>query len=143
MPINISAYFPDMLLKESTFSDALTHIAIRLADLNNSLDDNKLDESWPEIDLRFMLTGEHDRPEFSGMRIRNYDPEEKAIVIEAAVPEHINQSSLAWEYIMAAVQDATENASDFFSEVNQDFDVSWYMDQLKQFKKPGSGPALN
>ena len=123
MSISVSAFFPDAQLKESEFSNALTKVTMSMAKLKNDV----VQRSNPEIELLFMLTGKYDSPGFEGMRISRFDSKDGRLVIEAAVPERITNSSDAEEYVVAAMLDATENASEFLHEIELEFDLDSHM----------------
>ncbi len=122
MPLSISALYPDIELKDSEFVQQLTNIAMQvkqLPPLNNSL--------TPTLEVKFMLSGHKDSPDFKGMRLRSFEAETSHLTVEAAIPLHINNSEQAFNYIIAALQDANENAGVFFAKNNIAFEQSSYM----------------
>lgn len=126
MSLFIGAFFPESELSDSPFSKALTNIAAKLA----SLQAQKTKEPMPLIDLRFMIPGKTDKPDFTGMRYNSFDKISQTLRIDSCVPEAMIESEKAEKYIVAAMQDATENASSFFHEENIEFNEFWHLQVL-------------
>jgi len=81
----------------------------------------------PALDITFMLPHKDDVPNFQGMRMGGYTEENKTLFFESAVPEHIVHSKSASRYVLVALQDAIENASEFFENSSVKFDkANWY-----------------
>ena len=129
MPLSISALYPDIELKECEFVQQLTNIAMQIKRIEalNTI-------STPTLEVKFMLSGLKDSPEFKGMRLRSFEAEDSHLTIEAAIPLHINNSSQAFNYIVAALQDASENAGVFFAENNIGFEQSSYMEAIGEIQ---------
>jgi hypothetical protein len=125
MTLFCGAYLPDQALNESPFVGALTKIALNLTRQHNS---QGRDDS-ANIDLYFLLPTDAEKPDFRGMRFHSYDAKHNTLRIESSVPEHLLESRHSQAYVLAAIKDAIENASDFFSSQNIGFDRSYY-DQL-------------
>ena len=118
MSITVSAFYPDMQLRESNFCNALTRVAMNLA----AQKQQTAQQSRPEVEVAFLLTGRFDSPGFTGMRIKTFDSQQDKVLIETAVPEAMNESSRALEYIIAALLDAVDNAAEFLAEIEISFD---------------------
>lgn len=76
----------------------------------------------PELDITFMVTGPKNAPSFQGMRMGGYNEDNHTLYFETAIPPHLNQSSAAPRYVQAVLQDAVDNAQDYFNELGVDFD---------------------
>jgi hypothetical protein len=123
MSISISAYFPEAELKESELGNAITRVAMGLAKLKSSI----VQKTQPEIEIIFMLTGKYNSPGFAGMRMRRFKSQDRLLQFEAAVPVAMNDSAESANYIIAAMLDAAENASEFLTENRYLFDLESHM----------------
>ena len=112
MSLYCEAFFADMELKDSEFVSELTYIA---AKLTQQLRQQEA-EAGPTVDLRFLLPKGVDKPDFTGMRLHSYDTLKQRLLIETVVPSALYHSARAKTYILAAMQDAVDNAADFFAE---------------------------
>ena len=112
MSLYCEAFLPDMNLKESEFVRVLTNIAGKLTQERNA---QKV-SCGPAVDLRFLLPAGDDKPDFKGMRLHSYSQSGQRLLIESVVPESFLHSEQCSDYIIAAMQDAVDNASDFFIE---------------------------
>ena len=72
----------------------------------------------PSLDITFMLPHKDDIPPFQGMRMGGYTSENHTLFFESAVPEHIVYSKNASRYVVVALQDAVDNADEFFRSNN-------------------------
>lgn len=126
MAISISEVYPEAELKESAFSAGLTRIAMNLVKFHSGA----AQQSLPEIEITFMLTGSHSAPDFTGMRIRRYSPSEQIVQIESAVPKAMINSADASEYIIAVLMDGVENAAELLAEIKVAFDLPVHMDLI-------------
>lgn len=123
MAFSISAYYPAAELKESEFAAALTRMAIAL----NMAKSQAAQNLGPELEVSFMLACDQEAPGFSGMRMGQFNSQEKRLRFETAVPQRFNHSADAALYIKAALLDAAENAADFLTQQNYLFDVKSHM----------------
>ena len=112
MSLYCEAFLPDMNLKESEFVRVLTNIAAKLTQQRHA---QKV-RGGPAVDLRFLLPAGDDKPDFRGMRLHSYSQDCQRLLIESVVPEDFLHSELCTDYILAAMQDAVDNATDFFKE---------------------------
>ena len=112
MSLYCEAFLPDMNLKESEFVRVLTNIAAKLTQQRHA---QKV-QGGPAVDLRFLLPAGDDKPDFRGMRLHSYSQDCQRLLIESVVPEGFLHSELCTDYILAAMQDAVDNATDFFTE---------------------------
>ena len=69
-----------------------------------------------------MLSTKDDAPDFTGMRMGNYNREGDTLFFEAVVPERMTQSEEAPRYVALVMQDMVENAKLYFDEKRIDFD---------------------
>lgn len=132
MAISISEVYPEAELKESAFSAGLTRIAMNLVKFHSGV----AQQSQPEIEITFMLTGNLSAPDFTGMRIRRYSPSEQQVQIETAVPKAMINSADANEYIIAVLMDGVENAAEFLAEIKVAFNLPVHMDLIAQLAEP-------
>lgn len=130
MSISISAFLPDAQLKDAEFNQSLTLVAMRLAKMNKP----SAIQYGIGIEIQFMLTGKYDDPGYSGMRITRFDTKDNIIRIETAIPEHMNNSHRATQYIYATLLDAVENVDDFMRENEIAFDVTAYNQFINEAK---------
>lgn len=126
MALSISAHYPEAQLKDSEFSQALTRAAMALAAQKT----HPAQISQPEIEIAFMLSGDLESPGFTGMRLRTYSAAEQLLQIDSAVPKPFNNSSQAKAYILAALQDAAENAEEFLATIKVPFALGSHMELI-------------
>ncbi|MCG8313012.1 MAG: hypothetical protein MI976_07320 [Pseudomonadales bacterium] len=112
MTLYIGAYYPDRELTNTPLGEAVTHVAAKLAAFKNQ----SIQTSQPSVELCYMVPAKDDAPDFKGMRLHSYDPASEILRIEAAIPEAMVNSRHAQDYVIAALQDAVDNAFDFYSE---------------------------
>lgn len=123
MSLYISINTPSKDLEKSPIDTAITVLAANAAIEKRS---GHLPHG-PALDITFMLPNDKDIPPFKGMRMGGYTHEIDTLFFESAVPEHIIYSRSAPRYVALTIQDAVDNASDFFKENNIAFDtVRWY-----------------
>lgn len=127
MTLFIGAYLPDHQLGQSAFCNALTSLAIDLAQYSQ----HPLQQSNPRLDLYFLMPGWDDMPQFEGLRLHFYDDSSKTLKIESSVPESIIHSAHAKKYVVAAILDAIDQADDFFSTQQMVFERDGYMDMIE------------
>lgn len=118
MSLFISVNKPSQQLEKSPIDNAITILAASAAIEKRS---GRLPKG-PAIDITFMLPHENDIPPFKGMRMGGYTQDNQTLYFESAVPEHIVNSKNASRYVVVALQDAVDNAGDYFSSSNIDFD---------------------
>lgn len=127
MALFIGAYLPDRQLDESAFCKALTKVAIGLAQYKQ----HPLQQSKPCLDLYFLMPGRDEMPQFEGMRLHLYDDSSNTLKIESSVPYNIIQSVNAESYVVAAMLDAIDEAYDFFSMQQMEFERNEYLDLIE------------
>ena len=123
MSLYISLNTPSKELDKSPIDSAVTVLAVNAAleKRNGRL------PKGPILDITFMLPGKNEIPPFKGMRMGGYTEENQTLFFETAVPEHIVYSKNASRYVALALQDAVDNASDFFKNINMTFDeAQWH-----------------
>jgi len=125
MSLFCAAFLPDQTLKECRFVTVLTKVAANLTR------QRALTAKQPDVDICFLLPSEHERPDFTGMRFHSWQPQQTTLRIEAAVPEPMLNSDLTENYIIAAMQDAVDNAAGFFAEINMPFDGDAFHRQIQ------------
>jgi len=127
-PLSISINMPSRELEKSAVEQAVTSLALNLAVAREQL--IVLSEQ-PKLDVTFLLAYQGDRPEFQGMRMGNYTPEENILFFQAAVPEAYNHSPLAPQYVAAVMDDVISNALDYFQDKGVAFDFSKWQTALQ------------
>ncbi len=132
MAIFIGAYMPDKQLDESLFCKALTKVAMDLAQFRK----HPLQHSKPNLDLYFLMPGNEENPDFQGMRLHSYDTASNTLKIESSVPRKMLQSLHAEDYVVAALQDAVDGASDFFEMQSIGFERDGYMNLVDTLNTP-------
>ncbi|TCK09008.1 hypothetical protein [Marinobacterium mangrovicola] len=124
MALFIGAYLPDRRLDDTPFSKALTRVAAGLAKLRQ----NTVQSSAPNVDLHFLMPGQSELPGFEGMRFHSYDPASRTLRIESSVPGRMLGSTHAEAFVIAAMQDAIDNAKEFFTSQKADFTSEEYFE---------------
>ncbi len=122
MALFVSAFLPDRQLDETPFYQALTKVAIDLAQYRN----HPVQASNPNLDLYFLMSGVGEKPAFEGMRFHSFDAKSNTLKIESSVPRKLLQSVHAKHYVVAVMQDAVEGAHDFFEELKIEFHYDEY-----------------
>lgn len=130
MSLFIGAYYPDKELSESDFGKALVEVAVNLAKQKQP----DLVNSNPNVDLQFMLPGKNEIPDFNGMRMCSFNLDSKTLHMESSVPIHLINSKHAKAYVIAAMQDAIENAHAFFTQNGAQFEHELYASLIKKIK---------
>jgi hypothetical protein len=92
----------------------------------------------PKLDITFMVSSETESPPFSGMRMGDYDDQNQTLYFETAVPVHLTQSGIAGQYVQAVLEDAVDNAQDYFSELGVEFDFYQWQQVVGKLGKPDS-----
>lgn len=124
--LRISILSSDRDLEKSPIDRAITALAARAA---NEARSGALPEG-PVLDLTFLLGSSHDRPPFDGMRMGGYTQERQILYFEAAVPEAMSRSQQAPDYVAAVLQDAIENAGEYFRTLDVAFDSRGWQQAL-------------
>lgn len=122
MSLFCEAFLPEQQLKESEFVRVLTNIAAKLTLVYRGQSETGL----PAIDLRFMLPAGEEVPDFTGMRLHSWDSQGQRLLIESAVPVQAINARNCGDYIVAVMQDAVDNAGDFFAEQSVTFNPAWH-----------------
>ena len=122
MSLFCGAYLPDNSLNDSTFVSSLTSVALNLTRKFSQ----SLQKQGPHVDLYFLLPTETEVPDFRGMRFHSFDSKHQRLRLESSVPAHLVDSSHSQAYVLAAIKDAVENAEEFFSAQNINFDRQSY-----------------
>ena len=118
MSLFISVNTASSELRESHINDAITFVAAHAA-----VEKSKgLMPEGPSLDVTFLLPGQLDKPDFSGMRMGGYTEESDTLFFETAVPENVLKSNTAPRYVAMVMQDMVSNAAEFFAEHNIQFD---------------------
>lgn len=121
-PISIGMNLPDRSLEKSPIERAITAVAMSVA---SNKDIAEL-ASEPRLDITFSLCHNGDTPSFEGMRMGGFNDEDKTLYFEASVPESLNHSPKAKDYVAAVIEDTLDNADDYFREINITFNKeSW------------------
>lgn len=139
MSLHIGMTCPDKALDESAFSSGLTGIAARLATQRAA----QLAAGGPDIDLRFLLPGKHETPAFEGMRFTAWREDEAVLYVESAVPASLIHSVHAEQYIVAALQDAIDNAAGFFAETGIAFNQAVWLQLVETHSLSAESPCLH
>lgn len=123
MSLYISTNTPSPDLDKSPIDEAITSLAAHIAveKRNGHL------PQGPALDITFMLSTDDDAPPFSGMRMGGYTEENKTLFFEAAVPIQMARSTAAPFYVAMVLQDAVENARDFFDATEVEFDTDRWL----------------
>ncbi len=119
MSIYLNAITGSRELEGSSIDKAITAMAIRLSKYRNSLDT----QPAMAIDLTVMLPGKNCTPDFEGMRMTRFSPDEGLLYMESAIPAKMLHSANAEQYLSALLEDAIDNAQEFFVEQGVSFDV--------------------
>jgi len=123
MSILIASMTPDRALEDSAISRAITKIAIALAGYRQL----PVQQRLPLIDIVFMLPGSQERAQFTGLRIRGFDPTTQSLQFEAAVPDKMIGSAHAERYVIAVMQDAIDAGAEFCRERQILFDSAEHL----------------
>jgi len=114
MSLSISIFSPSKELDKSPIDTAITTLAV------NTEVERRMGRlpSGPALDITFMLPYKEEKPPFEGMRMGGFSEENKTLFFESAVPAHIVYSSNASRYVSAVLQDAIDNADEYFKSCN-------------------------
>ena len=118
MTFYVGAYLPDGTSSDSIFSQSVQKIAIDLDETKK----NRVNIGFPIIDLYFLLPGKNESPHFKSMRLHPFDPPNETLRLDSVVPPGMINSDHATAFIIAAMQDAIDNASEYFEQENINFD---------------------
>ena len=126
MALFIGAFLPDRQLDETLFCQALTKVAIDLAQYRTL----PIQACKPNLDLYFLMSGKDEAPAFEGMRLHSFDTQSNTLKIESSVPRKLLQSVNAELYVMAVMQDAVAGADNFFAMQNIEFQRDEYLNLI-------------
>ena len=133
MSLFISVTTPNSAFSESPMDKAITFFAAGV-----SMERRRGHfPPGPELDITFMVTGPKDAPDFQGMRMGGYSEGNRTLYFETAIPPHLNQSDAAPQYVQAVLQDAVDNAQDYFNELGVDFDYHRWHHVINALAEPG------
>ena len=90
----------------------------------------------PSLEITFMLPGKLDKPGFTGMRMGGYTEQDNTLYFERAVPEDLLQSPKAGEFVALVLEDAVDNATDYFADRSRLFNQSGWKTALAQVGIP-------
>jgi len=122
MTIFISTTSPTASFKESKLEQAITQMAVKLAKERST---GSLPQG-PSLDINFLVPGKYEKPDFTGMRMGNYDEEQTTLYFERFVPDRLLESDEAEEFVKLVLEDVVDNAASFFAEHKVNFDIkSW------------------
>jgi len=119
MSLFVSIISPTSDIKDSKLEKAITTCAMKIAQHKKQ---GNLPEG-PGLEVKFMLSGKHDKPSFEGMRMGNYSEKQNVLFFERAVSNELIDSDKANAFVEAVLQDVILNASYFFNELNTPFDI--------------------
>lgn len=124
MSLFISINKPSQELEKCSIDTAITVLAANAAIEKKN---GRLPKG-PALDITFMLPHKSEIPPFTGMRMGGFTQENQTLFFESAVPEHIVNSKNASRYVVVALQDAVDNADEYFKGNNvHGFDkIHWY-----------------
>lgn len=134
MSLYISVNTPSSVLSKSPIDEAITFYAASIA-MEKRV--GRFPEG-PKLDITFMLSTRQNAPDFKGMRMGAYDNENQILYFETSVPEHISQSPVAQKYVRAVLQDAIDNAQDFFQEHGVKFEFEQWHEAIGHLAHSGS-----
>ena len=132
MSLYISVNTPSADLSKSPIDNAITFYAASIA-MEKRMGSFP---QGPKLDITFMLTTHQDSPPFAGMRMGSYDDENQTLYFETAVPEHISDSPIAPKYVQAVLQDAVDNAQQYFNELGVEFDFYQWKETIDKLALP-------
>lgn len=119
MSLYISTATASSEIKESSINQAITMLAATMAIKTR----HGMIPDGPSLDVTFMLPGKYDKPNFTGMRMGNYNEKGNTLFFERSVPDHIVHSAKANEYVTIVMQDVINQANEFFKEESIAFDI--------------------
>ncbi|WP_221796037.1 hypothetical protein [Oceanobacter mangrovi] len=131
MTLFCGAYMPESGLVDSPFVGALTRVAANLTRLPTKA----VADASAHLDLYFLLPHGEEIPPFRGMRFHSFDREHMRLRIESSVPAHMLESRHCQAYVLAAIEDALENAAEFFASENIQFDYLGWSSRLRQLAR--------
>lgn len=114
MSLYISTALASSSMADTPMQDVIKSLAISIA---REKQQGRV-PAGPSLDVTFMLSDKNATPEFTGMRMGGYSPENNILYFEREVPENMVKSELAEQYVKAVMQDVMMNACDFFQQNN-------------------------
>ncbi|MDK2778646.1 MAG: hypothetical protein KYX62_13390 [Pseudomonadota bacterium] len=124
MSLFCAAYMPDQSLKECQFVTDLTKVAANLTR------QRRLTAAQPDVDICFLLPFAQERPGFAGMRFHSWQAAHSTLRFDSAVPANMLHSPLSKRWIIAAMQDAVDNAAGFFTDIQVAFNAQAFHQQI-------------
>ena len=132
MGLSISVSSASSEALDSKLSHAITALAVVLA---RKQQQGEL-PTGPSLDVTFMLPGKLEKPTFSGMRMGGYTEQDNTLYFERAVPDELLQSPQAGKFVTLVLEDAIDNATDYFADRNRLFNCSGWKSALEQVGVP-------
>lgn len=132
MSLYISVTTPTAEFSKSPMDEAITFYAASIA-MEKRMGNFP---QGPKLDITFMVSSQQETPPFQGMRMGAYDEENDTLYFETAVPLHMTQSAVAPKYVQAVLQDAVDNAQDYFHELGVTFDFYQWHQVIDKLAEP-------
>lgn len=124
-------------LSKSPIDDAITFVATHAAVEKKQ----GMIPGGPSLDVTFLLPGNLDKPDFSGIRMGGYTQESDTLFFETAVPEHILKSDSAPRYVAMVMQDVVTHAGLYFTENNIPFDSRRWHQIMHSLAESNKSPS--
>lgn len=137
MSLRINVTTGSQGLADSPITQAITTLAATVAKTQRS----GCVPSSPSLELTFMLPGEKDKPDFSGMRMGGYTDDEDILYFEKSVPEHVLHSMESMNYVATVVDDVVENANLFFRQAGKPFNYALWQQLSSSIAETLQGSA--
>ncbi len=120
MSLYISSATASSELKDSAINQAISRLAmsVAMAKQQGGI------PAGPSLDVTFMLPGQFEKPDFTGMRMGGYSDESDTLYFERSVPEYIIHSDMAKQYVAVVMQDVVDHAGEFFQAGGHEFDTA-------------------
>ncbi len=136
MGLYISVTTASSTTTDSAINEAIIHLAAAVANKTKQ----GLIPDGPSLDVTFMLPGQLEKPDFTGMRMGGYTTQGDTLFFEKAVPEHILQSTQAPRYVAMVMQDVVVEAESFFREHDMAFDAARWQEVMAQLAEGDVAP---
>jgi hypothetical protein len=134
MSLYISVNTASSGLSDSAINNAVTRLAVKVA---GEKQQGNI-PAGPSLDVTFMLPGQVEKPDFTGMRMGGYTPEDDTLYFETAVPEHILHSQHAGQYVAMVMEDVIANAEAFFADSTVAFDARQWQQCVARLAEAGA-----
>lgn len=139
MSLYISVATASSNLSASPIADAITMLAAKVA---SEKQQGRFPQG-PSLDITFMLPGQEEKPDFTGMRMGGYTTEGGTLYFETAVPEHIIHSQQAGQYVAMVIQDVIVHAEAFFVENELGFNTQqWWRCVERVAESAANSPTM-